>query len=281
MNESSSRVWLITGCSSGLGQALAHHALRQGDRVVATARDVSSLADLCTEPPESTLALELDITVPEQIEVAVEQARQRFGRIDVLVNNAGSGLLAALEEATADELAAMLAVNFTGPIRLIQRVLPAMRPQRSGLIINISAAAAIANYPGFAFYGAAKSALECASEALVAELAPFGVRVMIVQPGPFRTAFIGRSLAHATAPMPEYDATRGRFGKMLATMDGRQSGDPAKAAAAIYSAATSEKPPIRLTLGKYAHDKQRRQWASANAELATWEPVALPTDFST
>lgn len=279
-SPSPSPVWFITGCSSGLGRALADAALARGDRVVATARDPGRLADLTLAYPTTCHALALDVTQPAQVAAAVPAALAAFGAVDVLVNNAGCGLVAAIEETTDDEIARQFDVNFLGALRVTRAFLPHFRSRRAGQVVFLSAAAAIANYPGFGVYGATKRALEGAAESLAQEGRPFGLKVTILQPGPFRTDFIGRSLAHAAHPLADYDGTRGKFARYLASVDGQQPGDPAQAAAAILAAVSAERPPLRLVLGAYAHDKTRRTLAAAQRELESWAPVAAQTEFT-
>lgn len=276
-----SRVWLITGCSRGLGHSLTAAALARGDRVVATARNPADLTALTSAHPDTCRALTLDVSQPAQVTTAVTAAQAAFGGLDVLVNNAGVGLLGAIEETDETEIARCFEVNFLGALRVTRAVLPHFRARRGGQVVFLSAAAAIANYPGFGIYGAAKRALEGAAESLAQEGRPFGVRVTLVQPGPFRTGFIGASLAHVAAPLPDYDATRGKFARTLAAMDGRQPGDPARAAAAILAAVDAERPPLRLVLGAYATDKTRRTLTAAQRELEAWTPVAAATEFPT
>ena len=274
------RVWFITGCSSGLGRALATRALANGDRVVATARQVDQLAELATAYPETCRALALDVTVPASVNAVVSEAVNAFGRLDVVVNNAGVGLVGAFEELSAEQIARNFDTNFFGALEVIRAALPILRGQRSGHIVNISAAAVISNYPGFSIYGATKWALEGVSESLAAELKPLGITVTIVRPGPFRTDFINRSLGHPEGRISDYDTTSGKFAKLLAGMDGKQPGDPEKAAAAIIAAVEFGTPPLRLTLGKYANDKSRMKLAETQRELAAWEPVGGPTEFT-
>lgn len=279
MTNPSAPVWFITGCSSGLGHALATAALACGQRVVATARDASRLDSLVQAHPDACRALALDVTRPDQVAAAIPAALAAFGRIDVLVNNAGSGLVGAIEETSDAEIARSFEVNFLGALRVTRAVLPHFRAQRGGHVIFISAAAAIANYPGFGIYGAAKRALEGAAESLAQETRPFGLKVIIVQPGPFRTDFIGRSLTPTGTPLADYDATRGKFARYLAAMNGQQPGDPARAADAIIAAVGAERPPLRLVLGAYATDKAHRTFTAAQRELDTWAPIAAATDF--
>lgn len=271
-------VWLITGCSSGLGRALAGRALAQGHRVVATARQPAALADLAASYPGSCRPLALDVTSPGQVATVVTQAAEAFGRLDVVVNNAGYGLVGALEEFSEEQILRNFETNFLGALRVIRAALPVLRAQGRGHFVNISAAAAISNYAGFSVYGATKCALEAVSESLAAEVRPLGLRVTIVQPGPFRTDFIARSLEPAAGSIPAYEPTSGKFRRFLAAMDGKQPGDPARAADAIIAAVAAEQPPLRLVLGRYAIDKTRRKFAAATRELDTWADVGLATE---
>ncbi len=272
-------VWLITGCSSGLGRAIARQALSRGHQVIATARNPDTLADLGTEHAERFRSVALDVTDHAQVSRAVSEAGEFFGRIDVVVNNAGYGVVGALEELSDAQIERNFATNFFGAVDVIRAALPLLRAQRSGHIVNISAAAVIGNYAGFSIYGASKWALEGVSESLAAELKPLGIKVTIVQPGPFRTDFIGRSLERAETHLSDYDASSGKFARFLDSMEGKQPGDPDKAAAAIVSAVESPAPPQRLVLGKYATDKTRRKLAAAERELAAWEAIGQPTEF--
>ncbi len=280
MNEpNESPVWFITGCSSGLGRALARRVLARGHRLVATARRPETLADLVASNPDQCRVLALDVAVAAQIAPVVAQAAAAFGRLDVVVNNAGYGLIGAVEEVSDEQIARSFETNFFGALRVMRAALPILRAQRRGHFVNISAAAAIANYPGFSIYGATKCALEGASESLAAEVRPLGLKVTIVQPGPFRTDFISRSLERALDRIADYEATSGKFLRFLETMSGRQPGDPAKAADAIIAAVALEHPPLRLVLGKYAIEKARRKFVSAGRELDAGSAAGLATDF--
>lgn len=274
------RVWLITGCSSGFGKALAAHLLRGGQRVIVTARNADSLSEFTADYSELCRAVALDVTDPLQAKAAVAEAVSSFGRLDVVVNNAGYALIGAFEELSTEQIARNFSTNFFGALEVIRAALPILRAQRSGHIVNFSAAAAISNYPGFSIYGATKLALEGVSEALAAELKTLGIRVTIVQPGPFRTGFVERSLERAESHLDEYNGTSGKFLRILETTDGKQIGDPAKAAAAIVSAVESGAPPLRLVLGKYAHAKARQKLTERERELTAWEHVGAATDFS-
>ena len=211
----------------------------------------------------------------------VAQAAETFGRLDVVVNNAGYGLVGAVEKYDEAQIVRNVKTKFFGALRVIRAALPILRAQRRGHFVNISAAAVIANYLGFSIYGATKWALEGVSESLAAEVRPLGLKVTIVQPGPFRTDFIARSLERATKHIPDYDPSSGKFRRFLETMNGRQPGDPAKAADAIIDAVASENPPLRLVLGKYAIDKARRKLGSAARKIDAGSAAGLATDFPT
>ncbi len=278
MSSAASRVWFITGASSGFGRSLTEVALSHGDLVIATARNPEALSDLASRVPDSLRVLPLDVTRPDSIAAAVQAALAEWGRIDVLVNNAGQGLIGAVEECADAESRASFETNFFGPLAVLRALLPHFRERRSGHIVQMGAAAAIANYAGFGIYGAAKAALSSLTESLTQELKPLGVRVTLVEPGPFRTDFIGRSLARATATVPDYAATSGRFGQYLARIDGKQPGDPHRAAEAIVRLVQSGEAPQRFVLGRYAIDKTRKTFAAKERELAQFEAAGAATD---
>jgi NAD(P)-dependent dehydrogenase (short-subunit alcohol dehydrogenase family) len=273
--ESGGRVWFVTGSTSGFGRALLDAALARGDRVVATARRPGRLADF---EGDDLLALELDVTREEAIEPALDAAVARFGRIDVLVNNAGIGFVSALEEMSIAELRSVMETMFFAPAVLTRAVVPRMRAQGSGAIVQISSQGGQVTAPGYAAYCAAKFALEGLSEAVAAEVAPFGLRVLIVEPGSFRTGLLGPSL-HATAPMAEYEATVGATRAYIEGEDGRQVGDPARAAAAIIEALDADDPPLRLALGADAVDAIHAKHEALDAELARWGALGRATAF--
>jgi NAD(P)-dependent dehydrogenase (short-subunit alcohol dehydrogenase family) len=272
------RVWLVTGCSSGFGRAIAESVLEAGGRVALTARDIEGLEALVQFYPDRARAFVLDVTNPAQAKQVVSDAVAEFGRLDVLVNNAGFGLLAAMEETTDDQMRRNIETNFVGPLNLIRAALPTLKAQGSGHIINMGAVAGFANEVGFSIYGGAKAALDAASESLRGELAPLGIKVTVVIPGPFRTDFIGRSLEQSER-MPEYAPTVGRFATLLSRIDGQQTGDPARAATAIMQVVDDPTPPFRLVLGNYAVDKVAKKLDSVRAELSAWESVGRAADF--
>ena len=269
---------LITGAATGFGRALAQEALSRGHQVALAVRNPESVGDLVQEFPIKAHAIPFDLTKPEDAARSVSETVTRFGSLDVLINNAGYGLLAALEESTDEQLARNLETNFTGPFRLIRAALPVMRAQKSGHVINLSAIAAYANHPGFAVYGGAKAALDAACDAAAQEVTPLGIKFTLVIPGPFRTDFIGRSLDHAPR-LPDYEGSVGKFGGFLSKMDGKQPGDPAKAASAILDLLDTEKPPFRLLIGGYAHMMFAKKLSSMEAEMNAWKEKGQATDF--
>lgn len=276
---SDSNVWFITGCSSGFGRSLVKKVLKNGYSAVATARDIGELADLESEYGEKIRVVKLDVTNNDQITDAINSAVDTFGRIDVLVNNAGYGLVGSLEEYSEEEMHNNFNTNFWAAINIIRKVLPVMREQKSGHIINISAGAAIMNETGFSIYAASKAALDLASEALCWELKPLGINVTNVVPGPFRTDFITRSLNKAENSIDDYDQTVGKFVEFLEKIDGKQPGDPDKAAEAIINITKLEKPPLYLYLGEYAYKTANRKIKIMKKYLDDWEDIALHTDF--
>jgi NAD(P)-dependent dehydrogenase (short-subunit alcohol dehydrogenase family) len=270
---------LITGASTGFGRSLAKKALERGHQVALAVRNPESVADLVAQFPGKAHSIRFDLTKPADAERAVTETVEQFGTLDVLINNAGYGLLAALEESTDEQLARNLETNFTGPFRLIRAALPVMRGQKSGRIITLSAIAAYANHPGFAVYGGAKAALDAACDAAAQETAALGIKFTQVIPGPFRTDFIGRSLDHAPR-LPDYEGTVGKFRGFLSKMEGKQPGDPAKAAAVILDLLDAEEPPFRLLIGGYAHTIFAKKLAAQDAEMKAWKEKGLPTDFA-
>jgi NAD(P)-dependent dehydrogenase (short-subunit alcohol dehydrogenase family) len=271
-------VWFLTGASSGLGRALADAVLAAGHRLVATARQPAHLADLAAAHPATCEILPLDVTDAAQVRDTVAAAARIWGRLDVVVNNAGYGLLGAVEECSEEQIRRNFETNFFGPLHVTQAALPLLRAQRAGHLVFISAAAAVANYAGFGIYGASKCALEGLAESLRAETALLGLKVTVVEPGPFRTDFIHRSLDRAPTSLPDYQNTAGRFAQLLAGVDGRQPGDPARAAAVIVNLVTTGRAPFRLPLGRYMIDKLKRKAATTAKDAADWETTAASTD---
>lgn len=277
--QKSHQVWLITGSSSGLGRSLAQAALEKGYSVVATARQPEKLDKLALQYPQTLKTVRLEVTNPNEVRDVVATAISVFGRIDVLVNNAGYGLVGALEELSPEQIRHNFETMVFGSIAMMQGVLPIMRQQQSGHIVNISSIVGFSNRPGFSVYGGAKCALGAISEGLQAEVAPLGIRVTIVAPGPFRTDFFGRSLVQAQNSIAAYQSTSGKFRQYISQNQGSESGDPDKAAQVIIQVVESENPPLRIVLGKYAYRRFRQKLESLTKDLNTWEVVATSTDF--
>jgi NAD(P)-dependent dehydrogenase (short-subunit alcohol dehydrogenase family) len=266
------KTWLITGCSSGFGRDLAAAALARGDNVVATARRPEALADLVDDP------VALDVTRPDQIGAAVTTTLERHGRIDVLVNNAGIGSVGAVETIEPDHLRAVMETMFFGAVALTRAVLPHMRAQQEGAIVQISSMGGQVVYPGYGAYCAAKFALEAMSEALAYEAGPLGVRVLIVEPGAFRTALLGGTM-HRSPEIDAYADTAGATRRAAEATDGTQPGDPGKAAAAIVDAVYADDAPLRLALGADAVEAIRAAQDARRADLDAYEPVSRATDL--
>ncbi len=271
--------WLITGCSTGLGRALAEAVIDAGHNAVVTARDITRVADLADAKPERALAVALDVTKPEQVSSAVQQAQERFGSVDVLVNNAGYGYRAAVEEGADADVRTLFETHFFGTVAMIKAVLPGMRARRSGAIVNISSIGVQLTPVGSGYYSAAKAAIEGVSGALRGELAPLGISVTVVEPGAFRTDFAGRSLAQSATVIEDYAATAGQRRKEHDTMDGNQPGDPAKAGAAIIAAVESSESPAFLLLGADALAAYRYIADGRANEIAKWEKITTNTNF--
>jgi NAD(P)-dependent dehydrogenase (short-subunit alcohol dehydrogenase family) len=271
--------WLITGSSSGLGRELARVVLDAGHNAVVTARNADSVRDLTEAYPDGALALALDVTDSAQVAAAVREGEARFGGIDVLVNNAGYGYRAAVEEGDEADVAALFATNVFGPVALIKAVLPGMRAHRRGAIVNISSIGARICPPGSGYYAATKAALEGLSGSLRKELAPLGIAVVAVEPGGFRTDFAGRSLQQSARVIDDYAETAGKRRKENDTAHGTQPGDPVRAAKAILTAVEADQPPALLMLGTDALGAIHAVIDAQLAELAAWEKTSRSTDF--
>lgn len=278
VSSAKQRTWFVTGCSSGLGRALCERLLETGERTICTAREVAKIADLETRYPQNAILMPLDITNHASIEAAVQQALALPGGVDILVNNAGYGLVGALEEVEEADVKDAFDANVYGAYRLIKAFLPHMRARGSGRILNVSSMAGFVGGAGFCFYNATKFALEGMTEALAKEVAPFGIKVSLIEPGPFRTDFRNRSMQSAK-PMDAYNETAGRFRKMLSDTDGKQPGDPRRAANAMIAIVDAEHPPLRLPLGSMCVEQIRDKLAAVAAELDQWAPVSLSTSF--
>ncbi len=272
-------VWFITGCSTGFGRELAKILLARGYRVVATARDKAKIADIVEGHGQTALALELDVERQPQIDAAVEAAHRRFGRIDVLVNNAGYGYLAAIEEGEDANIRAMFETNFFGLAALTRAILPFMRAQKSGAIVNISSMGGFIGFPGSGYYAATKFAVEGLSKSLAKEVAPLGIKVIIIEPGPFRTDWAGRSIKTPKRPIDAYAETAIARRKQIQGISGSQPGDPVRAAGAIIAAVEFPNPPLRLPLGNFAYDAMGAELEAVRKEYAAVEAVARAADY--
>ena len=268
------KIWLITGISSGLGQALAQAVMAAGDYVVGTFRQPEQVEQFNQQYAGRGIAVLLDITDRDATQVVVEQIISEHLRIDVLVNNAGIGFVGAIEETAPEEVRSLFEANFFGALWLTQAVLPHLRRQRQGHIVQISSHGGIKAFAGFGIYNASKFALEGFSEALAQEAAPLGIAVSIIEPGPFRTNFAGSRLGEANQVIDDYEATAGAFRKKLKGVDGQQEGDPNKAADAIIDLVNSAHPPLRLPLGKTALKTIQMKIDSVAADLRTNQQVA-------
>jgi len=274
--QTRAQTWFITGASSGFGMAFARYALDRGYNVVATARTPAKLAALAEVAPERVLLSRLDVTAAGEAEAAIAAAIARFGRIDALINNAGYGIIGAVEETPEAEFRAQMETNFFGALAVTRAALPQLRRQRAGAIVNITSMGGQMSFAGAGAYSASKFALEGMSEALALELAPFGIKVLAVEPGAFRTGFAADALKFMPA-MEAYHDTMGGTRDFMHAMHGTQLGDPAKAARAIEHALAAAKTPLRLQLGADAIDAIRQHGETLLADLATWEAVGRDT----
>ena len=272
-------VWFITGCSTGIGRALAERVLQRGYRCVATARDVTQIQAIVAPYPQHSLAIALDVTDRAQLEQAVAQAEDKFGAIDVLVNNAGYGYNSGVEEGDESEVRAMFDTNFFGLAAMMQRVLPGMRARGRGHIINLSSVGGLIGNPGSGYYCATKFAVEGLSQALAKEAAPHGIRVTLIEPGPFRTDFQGRSIKVPRKPIDAYAETAGARRKQLRDNDGTQPGDPVRAADAIIKVFESAHPPLQLLLGKVGLERARANLKEHLRSIEEWEETTLSADY--
>lgn len=273
------KTWLITGCSSGLGRSLTQAVLEAGFNAVVTARNPEKLKDLISAFPETAVATALDVTKADQVAGAVKLAEQRFGGVDVLVNNAGHGYRGAVEEGDEKEVADLFASNFFGAVSLIKAVLPDMRARRHGTILNVSSIAGRLALPGSGYYSATKFAIEGMSDALRKEVGPLGIRVVVVDPGAFRTDFAGRSLEQAKADIADYADTAGPRRKENDKTDGTQSGDPARAARVLIKVVEGETAPFRILLGSDAVRIVNAELEAQRQEIEDWKELSVSTDF--
>jgi NAD(P)-dependent dehydrogenase (short-subunit alcohol dehydrogenase family) len=273
------KVWFITGCSTGFGRELAKAVLERGYRAVVTARNPAKVEDIVAGHQDRALVLEVDVTDSVEVDAAVKSAEQHFKRIDVLVNNAGIGYFGAVEESDEAEVRRMFEINFFGLSRMTRTVLPIMRAQRSGHILNISSIGGLRSFPTLAYYHATKYAVEGFSESLALEVAPLGIKVTIVEPSGFRTDWAGRSAAESKTRIADYATTAGKNLENLRDRSGKQPGDPVRAAAAIIAAVESPEPPLRLLLGRAALRGARAKLDMLKKDFDAWETTTVGADF--
>lgn len=279
MSTQQKPVWFITGCSTGFGRELARHTLSLGYPTVVTARNPEQVEDLVKGHEDTALALKLDVTSPDDIKAAVAAATERFGRIDVLVNNAGIGYFGSLEESDLEQARRMFEINVWGLVGMTRAVLPGLRKQRSGTIVNVSSIGGIASFPTFSFYHGTKYAVEGISESLSQEVAPLGIKVLLVEPSGFRTDWAGRSADEAPQTIDDYRETAGKRLAATRARSGKQPGDPVRAAKAIVQAVEAENPPLRLLLGKDALAGARRKIELLSRDFEAWAEVTEGADF--
>ncbi|MCX5538224.1 oxidoreductase [Paraburkholderia sp. CNPSo 3076] len=278
-SPNASPVWFVTGCSTGFGRELARAVLARGWRCVATARNKASLDDLAPEAGDRLLPVSLDVTDAAQIDAAVAAAQKQFGAIDVLVNNAGYGYQSSIEEGEEREIRAQFDANAFGLFTLTRAVLPGMRARRKGHVINITSVAGLAGFPGSGYYAASKHAVEGFSDSLLAEVAPLGIKVTCVEPGPFRTDWAGRSLVQTASRVDDYAETAGARMQRTAQGSGHQPGDPVRAAQAMIRITEAEKPPRHLVLGAFGVDAVANRLRAALADIEAWRELSLGTDY--
>ncbi len=279
MTNNGGPVWLISGCSTGFGRELARAVLARGWRAVVTAREKARLGDLIEAAGERALAVQLDVTDADQIDAAVQAAQERFGRIDVLVNNAGYGYQTTIEEGEEKEIRAQFDTNVFGLFALTRAVLPIMRAQRSGHIINISSVAGFVGFQGSGYYAASKHAVEGWSDALAAEVGPLGIKVICVEPGPFRTDWAGRSLKQTTSKIADYTETAGARLRATRKISGNQPGDPARAAESIIALTEHPRPPRHLVLGAIGFEAVTGHLRGTLTEIEAWRETSIAADF--
>ncbi len=279
MAEQETPAWFITGCSTGFGRELARLVLQHGYRAAVTAREPRKIQDIAAGHDGRALILKLDVTDAAQVADAVKTAEATFGQIDVLVNNAGYGYLAGIEESDEDEVRAMFETNFFGLARMIHAVLPGMRHRRRGHIVNISSIGGLVGFLSVGYYNATKFAVEGLSEALAKEVEPLGIKVLIVEPGPFRTDWAGRSIKQTRREIDDYAGSAGANRRRIRSYSGKQPGDPVRAAEAIIKAVKSPTPPLRLVLGRVAIETARAKLDSLRRDFDAWEETTLGADF--
>jgi NAD(P)-dependent dehydrogenase (short-subunit alcohol dehydrogenase family) len=279
MTNETSPVWFITGCSTGFGRELAKAVIARGWRAVVTARDQASVSGL-VQGHATALAVSLDVTKPDQVKAAAVAAEQQFGRVDVLVNNAGYGYQSSIEEGEEDKIRAQFDANVFGLFAMTRAVLPIMRRQRSGHILNITSIGGLVGFPASGYYSATKHAVEGWSDSLAAEVKPLGIKVTCVEPGPFRTDWAGRSLIQTPSRIEDYAETAGARMKTTSGYSGQQPGDPARAAEAMMRITQVENPPRHLPLGPFAVEQASKKMHAVLAEIEQWRELALATSYA-
>lgn len=273
------KTWLITGCSTGFGRHLATAVLKKGYNAIVTARNTDDIQDIVQDYPDTSLAVKLDVTNTTDIHDAVKASTEKFDQIDVLVNNAGIGYFGAIEESEENEVRRMFEINVFGLANMTKAVLPAMRKQRSGHILNIASIGGLRSFPGVGFYNATKYAVDGFSEALSKETAPLGIKVTIIAPSGFRTDWAGRSANDAKKQIDDYSETAGKSAGMIREYSGNQPGDPERAAQAMIDVVESENPPLRLLLGKAALKGAREKLEELKTDFDAWEETTTGADF--
>ena len=279
MTQTTNPVWFITGCSTGFGRELAKLVVARGWRVVVTARDRATVADLAQGAEHRVLALSLDVTEARQIAESVRAATETCGRIDVLVNNAGYGYQSSIEEGEDDKIRAQFDANVFGLFALTRAVLPTLRAQRAGHILNITSVAGFVGFPASGYYAATKHAVEGFSDSLAAEVAPLGIRVTCIEPGPFRTDWAGRSLVQTASTIADYAETAGARLKATAAKSGTEAGDPVRAAEAMIRVTEMADPPRHLVLGAWGYDAVTTRLKQRLAEIEAWRETSLGADY--
>ena len=274
-----SKVWLITGCSTGFGRELAKNVLSAGNKAVVTARNIEDIKDIIAGNEDNAIAVKLDVTKPADITAAVKAAVEKFGRIDVLVNNAGIGYFGAIEESEDEAVRKMFEINVFGLAKMTQEVLPVMRSQKSGHIINIASIGGLRSFPAVGFYNATKYAVDGLSEALAKETAHLGIKVTIIAPSGFRTDWAGRSAEDSPIKIEDYNDTAGQNKASIRGYSGNQPGDPVKAALAIIKVVDSPNPPLRLLLGEAALKGARAKLEELKNDFDAWEETTVGADF--
>jgi NAD(P)-dependent dehydrogenase (short-subunit alcohol dehydrogenase family) len=279
MSQKNSLAWFITGCSSGFGRELTKVVLARGYRAAVTARNTKQVEDLVAGHEDRTLALPLDVTDPAQVAESVQHAEEHFGGIDVLVNNAGIGYFAAVEESEEKDIRRMFEIDFFGLARMIHAVLPGMRKRRRGHIVNLASICGLAPVPSLGYYCGAKFAVEGLSECLAMEVGPLGIKVTLVEPSAFRTEWAGRSANEASLEIADYAATAGAVRRQMREQSGNQPGDPVRAASAIIQAVEAPNPPLHLLLGKDALRMAQEKLNVLRRDFDTWKNVTVGADF--